>query len=230
MTSYLRTVGVLRPATFPASEVSLVAFKDVRVSTARNYLVKGLIPRSGLVVIYGAPKSGNRSSPPTLSPISHSVGSIVVAVSSRPVRLCCLRRPCRFPAGLTPSASVSSGRGQVDSVPFYYVAANLDLDRRSRSADPVYSFELGSVDPVAVVIDTLNRSLNGSESQDEDMGRYLRAANGIIEAFGCAVVVVHHSGIDASRPRGHTSLTAAADVRSGWTATEPTTSLPQWSG
>jgi hypothetical protein len=30
----------------------------------------------------------------------------------------------------------------------------------------------------------------------------------IRNAFGCAVIVVHHCGIDATRPRGHTSLAA----------------------
>ena len=33
------------------------------------------------------------------------------------------------------------------------------------------------------------------------------------ERFGCAVVVVHHCGIEGTRPRGHTSLTAAADAQ-----------------
>ena len=35
----------------------------------------------------------------------------------------------------------------------------------------------------------------------------------IREAFKCAVALVHHCGIEASRPRGHTSLTGAADAQ-----------------
>jgi hypothetical protein len=66
---------------------------------------------------------------------------------------------------------------------------------------------------VAVVLDTLNRSLTGSESSDEDMTAYVRAADSVCEAFNCAVVVVHHCGIESSRPRGHTSLTGAADAQ-----------------
>jgi len=34
----------------------------------------------------------------------------------------------------------------------------------------------------------------------------------IRNAFGCAVIVVHHCGIDATRPRGHTSLAGAVDA------------------
>jgi len=66
---------------------------------------------------------------------------------------------------------------------------------------------------VVVVIDTLNRSMNGSESSDEDMAAYIKAADAVREAFGCAVVIVHHCGVDGSRPRGHTSLTGAADAQ-----------------
>jgi hypothetical protein len=72
---------------------------------------------------------------------------------------------------------------------------------------------MGDASPVAIVLDTLNRSLNGSESSDEDMAAYIRAADKIRETFDCAVIIVHHCGIDATRPRGHTSQTGAADVQ-----------------
>jgi len=67
--------------------------------------------------------------------------------------------------------------------------------------------------PVAVVLDTLNRSLRGSESSDEDMSAYVNAADALREAFQCAVVIVHHCGIDGTRPRGHTSLTGAVEAQ-----------------
>jgi AAA domain len=36
----------------------LTRFKNVQVGSRRSYLVKGLIPRVGLVIVYGAPKCG----------------------------------------------------------------------------------------------------------------------------------------------------------------------------
>ena len=39
------------------------------------------------------------------------------------------------------------------------------------------------------------------------------------EAFDCAVLIIHHCGIEGSRPRGHTSLTAAADAQIAITRT-----------
>ena len=59
------------------------------------------------------------------------------------------------------------------------------------------------------MLDTLNRSLRGSESRDEDMSAYVDAAEGLRERFNCAVLIVHHCGVDQTRPRGHTSLLGA---------------------
>ena len=67
--------------------------------------------------------------------------------------------------------------------------------------------------PALVVIDTLNRSLAGSESNDEDMGAYVKAADAIRAKFNCTVAIVHHCGIAGDRPRGHTSLTGACDAQ-----------------
>lgn len=50
------------------------------------------------------------------------------------------------------------------------------------------------------------------ESSDEDMSAYIKAADTIRLAFGCAVVVVHHCGHDEKRPRGHSSLLGALDA------------------
>ena len=52
--------------------------------------------------------------------------------------------------------------------------------------------------PAVVVIDTLNRSLNGNENDSKDMAAYIRAADAIRETFHCAVIIVHHCGIAAT--------------------------------
>jgi AAA domain len=80
--------------------------------------------------------------------------------------------------------------------------------------------QTGGKNPCCVVLDTLNRSLRGSESKDEDMGAYVDAADAIREAFDCAVIIVHHCGVDGSRPRGHTSLGGAVDVQLAVTRTD----------
>jgi AAA domain/Bifunctional DNA primase/polymerase, N-terminal len=66
--------------------------------------------------------------------------------------------------------------------------------------------------PIGVVLDTLNKSLVGSESKDVDMAAYIRAAEAVRDAFDCVVVIVHHCGWDESRMRGHSSLRGAIDA------------------
>jgi RecA-family ATPase len=68
--------------------------------------------------------------------------------------------------------------------------------------------------PIGVVLDTLNRSLTGSESSDEDMGNYIKAADELREQFDCLVPIVHHCGHDETRPRGHSSPPSTAKSRS----------------
>src|SRR5215208_4618979 len=48
--------GNARPTAY--ERFHLVPFDQIRLSTAPNYLVKGLVPRIGLTVIWGPPKSG----------------------------------------------------------------------------------------------------------------------------------------------------------------------------
>jgi hypothetical protein len=96
--------------------------------------------------------------------------------------------------------------------PFYLITDPIDLVRDHKTLIDNIKEQTPNT-PVAVVIDTLNRSMNGSESSDEDMAAYIKAADAVREAFGCAVIIVYHCGVDGSRPRGHTSLTGAADAQ-----------------
>jgi AAA domain/Bifunctional DNA primase/polymerase, N-terminal len=89
--------------------------------------------------------------------------------------------------------------------------ANLITEHRVLIAD--ITAQLGEVRPAAVVLDTLNKSLVGSENKDTDMGAYVRAAEAIRDAFGCVVIIVHHCGYDDTRPRGHSSLPGAVDAQ-----------------
>ena len=96
---------------------------------------------------------------------------------------------------------------------FYLVTASLSLVRDSKALIAEIRKQLGAVKPAVVCIDTLNRSLEGSESSDEDMAAYIRAADAIRAAFNCLVLIVHHCGHNDSRPRGHSSLIAAVDTQ-----------------
>jgi AAA domain len=187
----------------------LQAFGNISLDTARrNYLVKGLLANSGLAVIWGPPKCGK-------SFWAFDLGMHVALgrdyrghkVQQAPVVYVALEGRLGFPAR---KEAFRLYHG-VESAPFYLLTTSLDLVAKSGELIASIKAQLRETLPGVVFLDTLNRSLVGSESRDEDMARYLAAAESVAQELTCAVVIVHHCGIDATRPRGHTSLSGAVE-------------------
>ena len=191
----------------------LVPFNALNVGTECSYLIKGLIPKVGLAVLWGPPKCGKSFL--TFDALLH-------------VALGWEYRGRRVHQGAVVYVAAEGAQGIkaraeafrqkrlpefVDDIPFYLVPTRLDLIHDAEDLIMCIRDQIGAVEPVAVVLDTLNRTLAGSESRDEDMSFYIEAADKIREAFDCVVTIVHHCGTEGSRPRGHTSLTGAADAQ-----------------
>jgi hypothetical protein len=102
---------------------------------------------------------------------------------------------------------------KITDVPFYLSADRIVLPQDGAAVVASIRQQFPDVKPGVVVLDTLNRSIGGSENDPSDMGQYVRAADMIREAFNCVVIVIHHCGVEGTRPRGHTSLTGAADAQ-----------------
>jgi KaiC/GvpD/RAD55 family RecA-like ATPase len=200
-------------AKLPTVRFRLIPFDKITFDTTPNYLVKGLIPREGLVVIWGPPKCGK----------SFWAFDLVMHVAldweyrgRRVKQGTVVYVACEGERGL--GARVAAFRQKrltedASGAAFHLLTTRLDLVKDHQPMIDDIRAQLGSDKPVAIVIDTLNRSIHGSESSDEDMGDYVKAADAVREAFGCAVLIIHHCGIDDKRPRGHTSLTGAADAQ-----------------
>ena len=73
---------------------------------------------------------------------------------------------------------------------FFLLSTRLALptDREQLIVD--IQARLGKLLVAAIVLDTLNRSIEGSESDDKDMGAYIKSVDAIRETFCCAVIVV----------------------------------------
>jgi len=69
--------------------------------------------------------------------------------------------------------------------------------------------------PVFVVIDTLARNFGaGDENSTADMGRFVAGLDHIKDRHGCAVLVVHHTGLAATdRDRGSSVLKGSVDFQ-----------------
>lgn len=191
----------------------LKAFNDITMTKASSSLVTGIIPRVGLVVVWGPPKCGKSFW--TFDLVMHIAlgwGYRSRRVKQGPVVYFAVEGSYQF------SNRVDAWRrrhldGDDRSVPFYLLDVTIDLIADHGKLIIAIKAQLGETIPAAIVIDTLNRSLNGSENKPEDMAKYIRAADMIREAFGCVVIVIHHCGIEGSRPRGHSSLSGADDVQ-----------------
>jgi hypothetical protein len=114
--------------------------------------------------------------------------------------------------GFTHRVEAFRRRHSVTDAPFYLITDCIDLVADHKQLIDEIT-DQSSECPALVVIDTLNRSLVGSENRDEDMAAYIRAADVIREAFRCTVAIIHHCGVSGDRPRGHTSLTGAVDAQ-----------------
>jgi AAA domain len=199
------------PSITPSPAIKLIPFAEIKLSTQRRYLVNGLIPRVGLIVVWGPPKCGKSF---WIFDVSMHIALHRKYRGRRlhggPVVYCCFEGQTGMEARVEAfrQRSLSEDHGDI---PFFLQPVTLDLVIDHTALIAVIKER--NVVPVMIILDTLNRSLRGSESSDQDMSAYIRAADAIREAFNCAVVVVHHCGINGSRPRGHTSLQGACDAQ-----------------
>jgi AAA domain len=193
---------------------TLKPFDEIKLSTVPNYLIKGIIPRTGLVVIWGPPKCGKSF---------WTFDLMMYAALGRPYR------GRRVQQGAVVYLALEGGYGfqarveawrrrhladHRDPVPFYLLDVPVDLIADHQRLIAAIKAQFGSqIIPAAVVIDTLNRALIGDENKSDDMAKFIRASDMIRQAFGCVVPIVHHCGVAGGRPRGHTSLSGADDAQ-----------------
>ena len=185
----------------------LTPFRDIAITEGVAYLVKDLIPAMGLVVAWGPPKCGKSFWMFDLS-MHIALGREYRGrrVQKGPVVYLALEGGRAF----THRVEAFRRRHGVIDAPFYLLTDRTDLVKDHKQLIDEIGDQLS---PALVVIDTLNRSLFGSENSDQDMTAYIRAADAIREAFSCTVAIIHHCGVAGDRPRGHTSLTGAADAQ-----------------
>jgi len=191
----------------------LIPFDKIAFDTTPAYLVKGIIPRVGLCVIWGPPKCGKSFL--TFDLLMHvALGWKYRGFKVRQgaVVYCALEGCAAFKNRIEAFRQRKLVEDARD-VPFYLIADTMNLVADHGALINSISAALGDTVPAAICLDTLNRSMPGSESSDEDMTAYVKAGDALRIAFNCAVVIVHHCGHEGTRPRGHSSLMGAVDAQ-----------------
>lgn len=200
--------------------VALPTFKfcsawEVENAPGTQWLVKGLLPTQGVAAVYGASGSGktflvldlahviangeswfgHRVTKPT--PVIYAPLEAAGGIRLRLAAWRNHRGAARAPAGLR----VLKG-GEVNITEDY----NVNVLGQSIADE---------VGPGAVVIlDTLHRAAPGiDENAARDMSEVVEGTHQLQRLIGGLVILVHHTGKDASRGlRGHSSLKAAMDA------------------
>lgn len=186
----------------------LIAFADVSFDNEIAYLVQGLLPRSGLALVWGPKKCGK----------SFWIMDLALHVAlgwsyrgRRVEQVPVVYLALEGQAGYGRRIEAFKQHHNVREAPFYLLRTAVNLVTKADEIIKNIAQQLASVG--LIVVDTMNRSLPGSESSDEDMSKYLNAAAKFVKQFDCIVALIHHPGHDESRPRGHSALGAAVDAQ-----------------
>ena len=105
---------------------------------------------------------------------------------------------------------------EIDPSTFGFILEPLHLNQtaavdRLVAALDEYVARVGQVD--FIVVDTLNRSLDGDENAARDMSDFVKGITAVIARFNAAVLVLHHPAkTSTGGARGHSSLNGAVDL------------------
>lgn len=102
---------------------------------------------------------------------------------------------------------------EVDDIFVSTSACDLNTDEGySKVVREVRSYDM---QPVLIVVDTLNRFLLGDENKADDARSMIDRCGRLMQEFGCSVLIVHHTGVNSDnkdRARGSSAWRGAMDI------------------
>jgi putative DNA primase/helicase len=196
----------------PEPRFKLLSGADLSNAPPMRWMVRGVLPLEGLAALYGPSGSGK-------SFLVLDVAACVAGgaygwfgrrVTQCPVTYCALEGE----AGMGKRVHAWSQHHKKpvpDSLRF--IAQPFDLLDGGDVAELAKAVHSAGGAGGLVILDTLNRAAPGAdENSSVDMGRIIAAAKQLQDLTGGLVLLVHHTGKDATKGlRGHSSLYAALD-------------------
>lgn len=187
-----------------------------------NPLLKGLIDKNTITVIYGQSNVGKSFVASDIAghvaaglnwgkhKLTEKMGVIYISAEAG---------ASYGKRGVALKRRLNKENAPLTDFPFEYVAQGVnflsekqdlkDVVLLARRQQAVTGYKVGMI-----VVDTLATTFSGgNENSSDDMGRFIDNMKWIQEHADCSVVIVHHSGKDqAAGARGHSSLRAATDT------------------
>lgn len=181
-------------------------------SKALPWMIKGVLPKAGLAVVYGASGSGKSFAVLDMAlAIAQGIEWRGKRVKQGRVAYIAAEGADGFRKRL---AAYALSKGcDLSTVPMTVLNAAPNLLEKNDARDVVAGIRAsGGAD--LIIIDTFAQTTPGAnENAGEDVGKALSHCKRIHELTGAMVVLIHHSGKDASKgARGWSGLRAAADA------------------
>lgn len=193
--------------------VTFYSVHDMLSLPPRDYIVKGLFSPGEISVIVGPPKCGK-------SFLAMNVGYAIAQerqVFARRVKpVTVLYAAAEGERGIGKRIAALARR-YGEAVHFHVIAQPIDLLRSDATQGHLRALIKIAriVGAGMIIIDTLNRAMaGGDENAPADMGRFITNISDLRHQTGAHIAVVHHGNevSGGTKPRGHSSLTGAADV------------------
>lgn len=205
---------------------TLAKLEDATVDTAGlkamprpDYLVDGILARSTLAMLYGAPGDGKTHVAIDLAlHIAHGAWWNRREVHGGPVVYVAAEGAARL--GDRVAAWQTHRRAAAITHPVHWLTIPVHL-YQSAWADAFTAY-CAARQPVLVVVDTLARcALGADENSARDMGVIVDHLDQTKRATGASILIVHHSGKETSAgARGSTALKGAVDTELQVTAAD----------
>lgn len=192
----------------------LEKFEEIKFEAHEEWLVKRLLPRQGVAVIYG--KSQSFKSFVVLDFVCY------IAAGWDWAGLRCAQCPVVYIAaegarGLRKRKEgwVKAHSGIPNPLPFSLISDAPNLGSENGDLERlIKSIEAQGVNPGLIALDTLAQTIGSGDENGSGMVQYVANAQALAKHFGALVVVVHHVGLaDDQRLRGHSSLHGALDAQ-----------------
>jgi hypothetical protein len=196
----------------PPMRYRLMRADEVANAPPLQWLVRGVLPADGLAALFGASQSGKSFLAIDLSAaVAGGVGWFDCPVKAAPVVYVALEGETGFSQRVK-AWRLHHGRDLPGGLRFVMQA--FDLRTAVDVGEIAEAVTAAGAAGGLLVIDTLNRAASGAdENSVVDMGAIIAAAKDLQAKLGGLVLLVHHSGKDASKGlRGHSSLHAALDA------------------
>ena len=195
-----------------AARFRVLSADDLANEPPLRWLVRGVLPASGLAALYGPSGSGKSFLALDLcAAIAGGKNWFGRRVDAAPVLYVCLEGEAGMGKRIA-AWRAHNGRALPERMGF--ITQSFDLRSPADIDDLSGAVLAAGLRDGLLVIDTLNRAAPGAdENASTDMGALIEACKEIQRVIGGVVLAVHHTGKDAAKGlRGHSSLFAALDA------------------